>query len=72
MWIDQPPYKMDEESQKIFDLFKICKNVNVFECEGVLFMGEYVSICKEYVKQNPSKPFFIWLQDNHTILNKSN
>lgn len=56
----------DDDYKKVSELMGLCKTVRIFECEGVLFYGDTVKAAKTYVDLNPSKPFFIWLQDNYT------
>lgn len=63
---------LTDEQQKMMDLIHLCKKVQVFEFEGVMFMGELVHAVKEYMHQNPSVGFYIWLSDNYTILSKPN
>lgn len=44
------------------------KNVNAFEFEGVIFLGERIDSLKIYSDANESRSFYVWLHDTHTIL----
>jgi hypothetical protein len=58
------------ELDKIMELISLLKEEEVFSFEGVMFKGNMVEAVKTYVKRKPSKKFFIWLQDNYTILHE--
>lgn len=60
--------ELTEDENKLLQLMDICKEVNVFQVENTMFLGYYVDAVKKYIQQNPSKKFFIWLQDNYPIL----
>lgn len=61
----------EEEYVKVHSLLDECKKVEAFEFDGILFLGETTEVVKRYVKLSPSKKFFIWLQDNVTMLTPS-
>lgn len=54
----------DFDYNKALELSAMCHNIQCFECEGRIFKGYEVDVIKRYMKENPSKKFYIWLQDN--------
>ena len=58
--------------EKILELTNSCKNVECFEFEGQLFKGYIPEVVKQYVKENPSKSFWVWLKDKKLDLYQTN
>lgn len=57
------PEPLDDDTKRIFDLLNLCKEVECFKFDDLLIFGNRVSIVKQYMKENPSKPFRTWLID---------
>lgn len=63
------PEASEEKLERYFELLDLCNQLQAFECEGVIFEGQRTNAVARYVGENPSKKFFIWLQDNFKRLN---
>ena len=62
---------MDKDQQlKYEELVRLCRHNDTFIFEGMLCRGNRSDVCKDYVKQNPSKTFYVWLIDNGYVINR--
>lgn len=57
-----------ENYDKMLELLGLSNDVHCFEFDGLLVKGYKVDVIKEYIKQNPSKKFRVWLIDTQEIL----
>lgn len=58
----------EEDLGKVMELIQSTQKVFVFILDGSLFKGHAVSLSKEYVNENPSKKFRIWLIDKGLLI----
>lgn len=65
--------KYDPETERLLMLLNMCKDVDCFQVEDRIFLGNKVAALRNFIKNNP-KPyhadFYVWLQDNYTELRK--
>lgn len=54
-----------EQIARKTDLLKITKPAKSFSVYGTVFLGSRVYAVEQYVKQNPSDKFYIWLLKNY-------
>jgi len=50
--------------KQLSELLDFCYDFPCFQYEGRYFAGYKVSTVKEYLRQNSSKSFYVWLIDN--------
>lgn len=63
------PEFTNEQYTKIRELSKLCKDYPSFVFENEVFKGLHVYVIKDYIKENPSKKFRIWMIDKGYRLN---
>lgn len=57
---------ISEDMSRLLELTKRCKRIEAFEFEGVKYLGNFVSACKQFCAETsyPSD-FHVWLQNNY-------
>jgi hypothetical protein len=50
--------------ERLRELSDSCNDVSVFKFENRYFSGNYTQTIKQYLLENPSKSFYVWLSDN--------
>ena len=60
-----------DTAERVTKLMRQCTEVDVFELEGVYFLGYYPEVIKEFVKNNPHpSDFYVWVTMNYSKLEK--
>lgn len=60
-------YIAENEYGLLMDLLEISKEVECFEVEGRIFLGNRVAAIKRFIKSGNSD-FYVWLQDHYRII----
>jgi hypothetical protein len=70
---DRPKHiSADDFYNQITQLESQCTRLNCFVFEGRCFSGDAIGTIREYIRQQPSKTFYVWLIDNGLEITQTN